>query len=54
MFLNSVGTESGTMKFVMLDTWRIVTSDRYEELPASEWFIAQVNAIANAGKTMPL
>ena len=54
MFLNSLGTESGTMRFVMLDTWHLASSDRYEELPVDADFIAALNAKAAKGKETPL
>lgn len=53
MFVNSLGTESGTMRFVMLDTWRLATSDRYEELPVDDAFIRTMNTKAAGGKAMP-
>jgi hypothetical protein len=52
MFLNSTGTESGTMLFVMLDTWKLARSDRWEEKPVDAAFIAAVDKKAAAGKTM--
>ena len=54
VFLNTVGTESGTSYFLMLDTGRIAKSDRYEERPPDAAFIAEMNRRAAAGKTVGL
>jgi hypothetical protein len=53
MFVNSIGTESGTMRFVMLDTWHLATSDRYEERPVDAAFIQAMNNKAARGKALP-
>ena len=52
MVLGSEGTESGTHKILMLNTWRVIRSDRWEERPVDAEFIAIMNAKAAAGTTL--